>query len=1230
MYERNVADFRWKRWHGDVILLFILILLAVTFVAADSEESDGDVSYGSVPDPYGTVYIITSEIEDGSTFYVVSSGSIWIGSDLGEDSFVASELEAAGLTYDPDDGTITGTAADDCTLTVDGKSFSIVVVQPSYGSDASDYPIYAPSYREEYTLDLEKHVGDTVDERFEITFEPDYNYTISTYQDYDFDRADISFDVDHESNGWTSTYYLTVTGTVRQPMTFDYQVTLTQMDIETHYIHYVVLTGHVDFYFLVTYYPGTGTLPSEDTVVRYNNGGELILPLPQAEPGWHFIGWFSDSTAGSDFIGMNGDSVYSIYPAPDHDINLYARYERDSNPMVDINITGSSTVGVGETITLTATAVLADDDDFSDPEKRYVYWEVVYNSQCVRTSGANSTETGGVIDVTGVSEGTVTIRAYAANNSTVDGEVTEKFFQITVTDTPTVEYNEFTLRYVSLISGATNMPGSYSERPTETNHRTTVSSLTPQRTGYEFRGWSFERTATGTTDATSTGNIQPDYVQNSSITLEPGTNVLYALWEKISTKWTVNFVVSPGIGGPSPDSFPVSGTVTSYTLPGPEENPTYPDGSMEFSGWARSAGGTVVAYPGSTITLYSSNTTFYAVWQPVEEMNTFIIHYESVGDAQVPPDSSPYYSENDTFEGTVSTETPQRDRYVFFGWSRSAYWNEGMEYYIEGGSITLSPGTTTLYAIWIQNTYTITFNPNGGTGGPGSVGDRGGSDITVIIPTQPIPERDNYDFLGWSEDPNATEPDDDYAGGKQVTISRNIILYAVWQYNEAVDPSDEVEYITVYVVGDDVTNAPDPLRQTTIGDSTGANVLISDRIPSRGEGWTFLGWSDVQGSEASPRWEAGRTYWFEQRITYLYPVWEMEVGTWTLTFNANGGVGPVPHMLSGVPEDGALEFTIPDQPVPTWTGHTFQGWSIDRNATRVEVDVSEGPATFISREQEEVLYAVWTEGSNDIFTLEFNANGGTGGPGPLTGEDVGSHRFTIPLTYPTREGYIFEGWADGSGEIVAYVGGSYVASSTEATLHASWVEIDNTYHDFNVYFQPYSGADPIATISQSVGATATHTLLTVNQIPERVGYDFLGWSETEGGTLIDGTTYTTGAMNVVLYGVWTSNSSTLPTAKIDYRIDGLTVHFDGTGSYNASSWVWNVDGTAYGISSFDHTFPGSGTYYVELTVYNGNVSDRTGLWITVEDDSQPILLYVGIVLIVIVLVVVVLRYQGVF
>ena len=69
----------------------------------------------------------------------------------------------------------------------------------------------------------------------------------------------------------------------------------------------------------------------------------------------------------------------------------------------------------------------------------------------------------------------------------------------------------------------------------------------------------------------------------------------------------------------------------------------------------------------------------------------------------------------DSMSATMAP-APSRTNYTFQGWSTSSSATSG---YSAGSSVSVS-GSTTFYAIWKRNTITVTYNANGGSGGPGS------------------------------------------------------------------------------------------------------------------------------------------------------------------------------------------------------------------------------------------------------------------------------------------------------------------------------------------------------------------------------------------------------------------------------------------------------------------------------------------------------------------------------
>ena len=77
-------------------------------------------------------------------------------------------------------------------------------------------------------------------------------------------------------------------------------------------------------------------------------------------------------------------------------------------------------------------------------------------------------------------------------------------------------------------------------------------------------------------------------------------------------------------------------------------------------------------------------------------------------------------------------------------------------------------------------------------------------------------------------------------------------------------------------------------------------------------------------------------------------------------------------------------------------------------------------------------------GTNELYILNFDANGGAGAPAAMNGE---SNTFTVPDTVPTRDGYDFLGWAAASDAAEAqYQPGGTVTidEGNEKTVYAVW------------------------------------------------------------------------------------------------------------------------------------------------------------------------------------------------
>lgn len=122
---------------------------------------------------------------------------------------------------------------------------------------------------------------------------------------------------------------------------------------------------------------------------------------------------------------------------------------------------------------------------------------------------------------------------------------------------------------------------------------------------------------------------------------------------------------------------------------------------------------------------------------------------------------------------TLSSTKPIRSGYSFLGWSTSSSATSAT--YAAGASYKANAAAT-LYAVWKANTYTVTYNANGGSGTPGAQTKTHGVALTL---SSVKPTRANYTFKGWATSTSTTTVT--YASGATYTTNAAITLYAVWE-----------------------------------------------------------------------------------------------------------------------------------------------------------------------------------------------------------------------------------------------------------------------------------------------------------------------------------------------------------------------------------------------------------------------------------------------------------------
>ena len=126
--------------------------------------------------------------------------------------------------------------------------------------------------------------------------------------------------------------------------------------------------------------------------------------------------------------------------------------------------------------------------------------------------------------------------------------------------------------------------------------------------------------------------------------------------------------------------------------------------------------------------------------------------------------------------------TPTRTGYTFQGW----YTEENGGNKVE--TTAVPAGNTTLYAQWTPNTYTIKFDPNGGTGTMNSI--EATYDSVVKLPANQFTNTDAI-FAGWATTQTGTtveHSDGDEVENLTAEQDGTVNLYALWTKKEVLKP----------------------------------------------------------------------------------------------------------------------------------------------------------------------------------------------------------------------------------------------------------------------------------------------------------------------------------------------------------------------------------------------------------------------------------------------------------
>ncbi len=325
-----------------------------------------------------------------------------------------------------------------------------------------------------------------------------------------------------------------------------------------------------------------------------------------------------------------------------------------------------------------------------------------------------------------------------------------------------------------------------------------TSNSQPLYLGYSPSGDAFQRRCWP-------GNIDELRIYNRALTPREIDELLYGEARPLTVTFDING------GTPAPTNTVVIMGAPYGELPQPSRT------GYTFGGWFATTGGVAFAIAADTLVTLAEDHTLTAAWTP----NTYTVTFDADGGEVAPA------SKTVTFDAAYGAlPQPSRTGYTFGGWFAST---GGVAFAIAADSLVTLAEDHTLTAAWTPNSYTVTFDADGGEVAPAS--------RTVTFDAAygalPQPSRTGYSFGGWFATTGGVAFA--IAADTLVTLAEDHTLTATWTPNSYT--------VTFDADGGEVT----PASKTVTFDAAYGALPEPSAPPASRLAWLFGGWADADG-----------------------------------------------------------------------------------------------------------------------------------------------------------------------------------------------------------------------------------------------------------------------------------------------------------------------------------------------------------------------------------------------
>ena len=624
------------------------------------------------------------------------------------------------------------------------------------------------------------------------------------------------------------------------------------------------------------------------------------------------------------------------------------------------------------------------------------------------------------------------------------------------------------------------------------------------------------------------------------------------------------------------------GRLNVYLADLPELNSVMNDESIrpgyKFVGWYAEEYPSQYSQPVQNIPVVEQSRSYYAQWAETDYEITYKV---TIGDETYIARTERYYmSDYGEYELMSGIDVPHNVGYEFGGWCETEDFSDTPKYYLPAGTY----GTKTLHAYFKPISYQITLiDISGGRFSNGSnvtfTNVDYGANYTLEIPT-----KQGYNFLGFYYD----NKDGNLNNDVQCTDGSGVSLNALTLEALGLTSSEEVEnslnkklqfYGKWEIQTFTVTFMSDDVIYEAQYDVPWNTAVSAPTTPPTKEGHDFKTWT----------YENGNTYNFSAVITgdlTLYA--KFEIQKYTVTFSYAGAT----YVATQVPWGSTIAETVAKTTVPADTDRRrLLGWyTTESFETRVynDTQIKQDNQTYYAKHQDATKFTFHGRtGDQERYyfvgeTYDFPADSSPGyefvgwctdsaATGTVKNKDVRISETMATVWYPKHTPIpytiTYKYIPSGSTTYIDYTTDTYTIAETKALIAVdAGNEPKRTGYEFTgwklssvgtgefvteltagsttgekTYYAQYTANPYIVTLYDKDGFVAS----TENVIYDaafnfgtpvgKEGYNFMGWSYTQDGTLI--TDATGASLPGVVYNAYAEDRNVYPVFQIKtYRV----------------------------------------------------------------------------------------------